>query len=133
MRTITNDYRDAEILDLGTGFETGPFLVTQTGVGPNDPVLKTKMFVLRPDGQWVDFSAYACKGKPEAMDELVFRTIGEVREVFGKLARRPRVLVLPIDKEGVKAWLERHEGGNPLQAAHLWAVEYRKRRGGKRR
>ena len=40
MRTITNDYRDAEILDLGTGFETGPFLVTQTGVGPNDPVPK---------------------------------------------------------------------------------------------
>jgi hypothetical protein len=53
------------------------------------------MFVLRPDGQWVDFNAYACKGKPEAMDELVFRTMSEVREVFGKLARRPRVLELP--------------------------------------
>jgi len=133
MRTITNDYRDAEILDLGTGFETGPFLVTQTGVGPNDPVPKTKMFVLRPDGQWVDFSAYAGKGKPEAMDELVFRTMSEVMAVFRKLVRRPRVLELPIDKDGLKAWLERHEGGNPLQAAHLWAIEYRKRQGGKRR
>ena len=133
MRTITNDYRDAEILDLGTGFETGPFLVTQTGVGPNDPVPKTKMFVLRPDGQWVDFSAYAGKGKPEAMDELVFRTMSEVMAVFRKLVRRPRVLELPIDKDGLKAWLERHEGGNPLQAAHLWAVEDRKRQGGKRR
>jgi len=85
MRTITNDYRDAEILDLGSGYETGPFLVTQTGVGPNDPVPKTHMFVLRPDGEWVDFNAYACQGKPEAMDELVFRTMSEVREVFGKL------------------------------------------------
>ena len=122
MRTITNDYRDAEILDLGSGYETGPFLVTQTGVGPNDPVPRTHMFVLRPDGQWVDFNAYACQGKPEAMDELVFRTISEVREVFGKLARRPRIVELPIDKDGLKAWLERHEGGNPLQAAHLWAV-----------
>jgi len=133
MRTITNDYRDAEILDLGTGFETGPFLVTQTGVGPNDPVPKTKMFALRPDGQWVDFSAYACKGKPEAMDELVFRTMSEVMAVFRKLVRRPRVLELPIDKDGLKAWLERHEGGNPLQAAHLWAVEYRKRKPDRRR
>ena len=133
MRTITNDYRDAEILDLGTGFETGPFLVTQTGVGPNDPVPKTKMFVLRPDGQWVDFSAYAGKGKPEAMDELVFRTMSEVMAVFRKLVRRPRVLELPIDKDGLKAWLDRHEGGNPFQAAHLWAVEYRKRRRGKGR
>src|SRR5438067_7905261 len=31
MRTITNDYRDAQILDLGSGYETGPFLVTQNG------------------------------------------------------------------------------------------------------
>jgi hypothetical protein len=133
MRTITNDYRDAEILDLGSGYETGPFLVTQTGVRPNDLVPRTHMFVLRPDGQWVDFNAYACQGKPEAMDELVFRTISEVREVFGKLARRPRVLELPIDKEGLKAWLDRHAGGNPFQAAHSWAIEYRKRQGGKRR
>jgi hypothetical protein len=129
MRTLTNDYRDAEILDLGSGYETGPFLVTQTGVGPNDPVPRTHMFVLRPDGQWVDFSAYACKGKPEAMDELIFRTVSEV---FGKLVGRPRVLELAIDKEGLKALLDRHEGGNPFQAAHLWAVQYRKRRRGKR-
>src|SRR5258707_5596862 len=71
MRTITNDHRDAQILDLGSGYEKGPFLVTQMGVAPNDAVPKTKMFVLRPDGKWVDFNAYACKGKPEAMDELV--------------------------------------------------------------
>src|SRR6478672_12906144 len=100
MRTITNDYRDAQTLDLGSGYETGPFLVTQMSVAPNDLVPKTKMFVLRPDGSWVDFNAYACKGKPEAMDELVFRTMGEVMVVFGKLARRPRVLELPIDKDG---------------------------------
>ena len=87
------------------------------------------MFVLRPDGQWVNFSAYACKGKPEAMDELIFRTVSEV---FGKLVGRPRVLELAIDKEGLKASLDRHEGGNPFQAAHLWAVQYRKRRRGKR-
>src|SRR5437588_3812681 len=47
MRTITTDYRDAQILDLGSGYEKGPFLVTQMGVAPNDPVPKTKMFVLR--------------------------------------------------------------------------------------
>jgi len=33
---------------------------------------KTRMFVLRPDGYWVDFTAYACQGNPEAMAELVF-------------------------------------------------------------
>jgi hypothetical protein len=36
MRTITNDYRDAQILNLGAGSERGPYLVTQTGVAPRD-------------------------------------------------------------------------------------------------
>lgn len=132
MRTITNDYRDAEILDLGTGYETGRFLVTQTGVEPNGPVPKTHMFVLRPDGEWVDFNACLPR-KTGSNGRTVFRTMSDVKEVFGKLARRPRVLELPIDKEGLKAWLQRHEGGNPFQAAHSWAVEYRKRHRRKRR
>jgi hypothetical protein len=50
MRTITNDYKDAQILNLGAEGERGPYLVTQTGIAPNDPLLKTRMFVLRPDG-----------------------------------------------------------------------------------
>ena len=67
MRTITNNYRDAQILNLGSGGERGPYLVTQTGVAPSDPFGKERMFVLRPDGRWVDFNAYACQGKPEAI------------------------------------------------------------------
>ena len=94
MRTITNDYRDAQILDLGSGYETGPFLVTQMGVAPNDPVPKTNMFVLRPDGRWVNFNAYACKGKPEAMDELVFPTMAEVMKTLRDLG--PKGLRLDI-------------------------------------
>lgn len=133
MRAITNDYRDAKILDLGSGYEKGPFLVTQTGVAPNEPVPRTHMFVLRPDGQWADFNAYACQGKPEAMDELVFRTMGEVMEAFGKLIGRPRVVEMPVDKDGLKKWLDGHEGGNPFHAAQLWAVEYRKRQRDRRR
>ena len=67
MRTITNDYKDAQILNLGSEGERGPYLVTQTGVAPSDPLPKTRMFVLRPDGNWVDFNGYASQGKPEAM------------------------------------------------------------------
>lgn len=132
MRTITNDYRDAQILDLGSGHEKGPFLVTQMGVAPNDPVPKTKMFVVRPDGKWVDFNAYACKGKPEAMDELVFPNMPEVMKTFRKMTGRPEVLELPIDKQGLQVWLDRHAGGSNLQAAQAWAAEYRKRQRDKR-
>src|SRR6202040_1495560 len=101
MRTITNDYRDAQILNLSSGSERGPYLVTQTGVSPRDPMPKTRMFVLRPDGYWVDFNAYASQGKPQALDGIVFSTTTQVVETFGKLFGMPRVLDLPVDEEGL--------------------------------
>lgn len=128
MRTITNSYRDAQILNLGSAGERGPYLVTQTGVSPKDPIPRTRMFVLRPDGFWVDFSAYASQGKPEAIDEIVFSTTTQITETFGKLFGAPRVFDMPVDEERLKAWIERHEQGNPLEAARAWAKEYNTRR-----
>ena len=125
MHTITNNYRDAHILNLGSSGERGPYLVTQTGVSPKDPLPKERMFVLRPDGRWVDFNAYACQGKPEVIDEIVFSTTAEVMETF---AGRPQVLDLPVDEAGLKAWIERQKSGNPLEAARAWAVGYKERR-----
>jgi hypothetical protein len=127
MRTITNHYRDAQILNLGSEGERGPYLVTQTGVSPADRLPKERMFVLRPDGRWVDFNAYACQGKPEAIDEIVFSTTIQIMETFGKLFGRPQILGLPIDEAGLKAWLERHKEGSPLEAARAWAKEYKMR------
>jgi hypothetical protein len=127
MRTITNNYRDTHVLNLGSGGERGPYLVTQTGVAPSDPMPKTRMFALRPDGCWVDFNAYACQEKPEAMDEIVFPSMTKVMETFGKLFGRPRVLDLPIDEKGLKAWIARQEHGDSLEAARAWAKQYKTR------
>ena len=88
------------------------------------------MFVFRPDGQWVDFNAYACQGKPEAFDEVVFPTMPDVMAAFGRLAGRARVLNLPIDAVGLKAWIERQKGLTPVQAMRGWALKYKQRHGG---
>lgn len=133
MHTITNNYRDAHILNLGSGGRLGPYLVTQTGVSPADRLPKERMFVLRPDGRWVDFNAYACQGKPEAIDEIVFSTTTQIIETFGKLFGRPQILDLPVDEAGLKTWLERHKDGSPLEAARAWAVGHHERRRKKRR
>jgi hypothetical protein len=127
MRTITNNYRDAQILNLGSDGESGPYLVTQTGVSPRAEIPKIHMYVLRPDGQWVDFNAYVSQGKPEAMDEIVFPTIAKVMETFARLTGRPQVLDLPVDKAGLEAWLARQKGSDPMQAAQAWASQYKKR------
>jgi len=87
MPAITNHYRDSHVLNLGSGDERGPYLVTQTGVAPSDAFAKERMFVLRPDGRWVDFNAYACQEKPDAMDEIVFfhhdGSHGSIRQIDG--------------------------------------------------
>jgi hypothetical protein len=133
MRTITNDYKDTQILNLGSGSEREPYLCTQTGASPSDPLLKTRMFVLRPDGYWVDFNAYASQGKPEVIDEIVFPSMVEVMETFGRLFGRPQVLDLPVDEKGLEAWIDRYSA-DPLQAARTWVEQYkarhRKDRGG---
>jgi hypothetical protein len=126
VRAITNDYKDTQILNLGSEGERGPYLVTQTGVAPSDALLKTRMFVLRPDGYWVDFNAYACQGKPEAVDEIVFSSMTKIMETFGKLFGQPRVLSLPINEKELKAWIERHSS-DPLQAARAWVEQYKVR------
>ena len=131
MGTLTNDYRDSQILDLGQGGIHGPFVVLQTGVAPNDPLQRTHLYVLRPDGCWVDFNAYACQGKPEAMDELVFTSMAQLTTTFGRLSGRPSVLSLPVDETGLQAWLERQEGANPLANARAWAEQYRIRHANK--
>lgn len=128
MRTITNDYRDAQILNLGSGGERGPYLVTQTGVAPRAELPRTHMFVLRPDGRWVDFNAYACQGKPEAMDEAVFPTMADVMTTFGRLTGPPQVLDLPIDEDGLKAWIARQASSDLVQSARAWAQQYQERR-----
>lgn len=127
MRVITNDYRDAEVLNLGSSGDTGPYLVIQTGVAPNDFNPRGRMFVLRPDGCWVDFNAYACQGKPEVIDEIVFPNLPKVIETFGRLMGRPHVIDLPVDEEGLKAWIERQQGGDPLRGAREWAKQYKTR------
>jgi hypothetical protein len=131
MRNITNDYRDAQVLNLGAGGQGGPYLVTQTGVDPRAEMPRTHMFVLRPDGHWVDFNAYACQGKPEAMDEIVFSSMPQIMATFSKLAGRPQVLNLPIDEAGLKAWIARQKDADPLQAARAWASQYKTRHRGR--
>jgi hypothetical protein len=94
---------------------------------------KERMFVLRPDGRWVDFNAYACQGKPEIIDEIVFSTTTDVMEAFARLLGQPRVLELPVDEAGLKAWIERQTSGNPLEAVREWAAGYQERHRKKRR
>ena len=67
MRTITNDYRDAQILNLGSGGERGPYLVTQTGVSPRDPnPFVPKLYVTPGTREAADANAKAADSQQQA-------------------------------------------------------------------
>ena len=127
LQTITNHFSAVRLLNLGSGSARGPFLVTQSGVAPNDGKARERMFVLRPDGKWVDFNCYACQGRPDAMDELVFNTTAEVMQTMARLTGKPEVVDLPIDEAGLKAWSSRQASSDLVQAAHAWAQQYQER------
>jgi|ERR1044071_344519 hypothetical protein len=127
LQAITNHFSAVKLLDLGSGAARGPFLVTQFGVAPNDHQARERMFILRPDGKWVDFNCYACQGRPEVIDALVFNTTAEVMKTIARLGGKPEVVDLPIDEAGLKAWSSRQTSSDPVQAAHVWARQYKER------
>ncbi|HAB17333.1 MAG TPA: hypothetical protein PLX89_10955 [Verrucomicrobiota bacterium] len=58
-RTITNSYRDFQLLDLSRLLKTsvgrGPFLLVQDGCDPSDPKLRECSFVLTRRGTWLHY------------------------------------------------------------------------------
>lgn len=126
-QTITNHFQSVRLLDLGSGSARGPFLVTQVGVEPNDNKARERMFVLRPDGKWADFNCYACQGRPEAIDELVFNTTADVMRTMARLSGRPEVVDLRVDEAGLKEWSSRQASGAYVQAAQTWAQQNEER------
>jgi len=129
METLSNDYRDVELLDLGSEQERqrGPFLVVQAGYTPGDEDVYESLFVLRPDGCWVDVNVYLSSGKPELLDEAVFTSAQQVMELLDNLPPEPKVAELPVSEEGLRAWLEAHPPGAMLEMARHWLAHYRER------
>ena len=58
--------------------------------------------------------------------------MAEVMTTFGKLTGPPQVLDLPIDEDGLKAWISRQTSGNLVEAARAWAQQYQERRRGRK-
>ncbi len=129
MASITNDYQKARVWDLGVGAEKrGPYLVTQTGYAIGDEEARESLFVLRPDGMWVDINVYLSSGRPEELDDAVFDSLAAVVNLFNGLPPQATVVDIPISEERLRAWLEDHPPGTLLEEARRWFARYGERR-----
>lgn len=128
MPTLSNNFTAVEMWNLNPGnAERGPFLVVQPGIAPGDDQVRESLFLLRPDGKWVDSLYYGATGKPELLDEAVFPSSKAVMELFGHLGPVAEVEPTEVSPADLAAWLQRSAGSNPLQRVRNFLEGYRQR------
>jgi hypothetical protein len=92
MRILTNDYRDCELLNLGTNPNGhGPYVIRQDGVPPGSSSSQEDRFLLRKDGTWVlDVTAFTLP-EEEGEQQFVFRNAAELYATVQELGGNPVV------------------------------------------
>ncbi|MCX8108926.1 MAG: hypothetical protein N3G20_08985 [Verrucomicrobiae bacterium] len=129
MPRLTNDYNKVEVWDLNPfGSERGPFLVTQVGYPPGSEDSSESLYVLRPDGTWVDINAYLSAEDETLMDEALFESMPAIVQLLEQLPPEPKVANLPVSEERLRQWLRLHPPGTLMETARRWIQEYRNRR-----
>ena len=91
MRTLTNDYQDCELLNLGTNANGhGPYVVRQDGVPPGSSSTQEDRFLLRKDGTWIlDVTAFTLPEKEQ--EQFVFQNAAELYATVQELGGNPLV------------------------------------------
>ena len=91
MRTLTNDPRDLEVLNLGSSATGhGPFVVRQEGYVRGREELGADRFFLRRDGVWV-LNLAVCALPPDGQRAFFFESLGDVAALLEDLPTGPRV------------------------------------------
>jgi hypothetical protein len=134
MRTLTNSYRDLQVINLDPwSGRPGPYLVLQEGTAPNDPECRQATFVLRPDGCWVDINAYLSEGGLEGLEAVLFKNLAQIRALLDRLSLAPCVRELPVCEEGLARFLAAHPPGATRERLRAWVTAYEARRDNRRR
>jgi len=91
MRILTNDYKDCELLNLGTNKSGhGPYVIRQDGVPPGSSSSQEDRFLLRKDGTWVlNITAFTLPEK-EQEQQFIFQNATELYATVQELGENPR-------------------------------------------
>jgi predicted component of type VI protein secretion system len=99
MRTLTNDYNDCELLNLGYNTNGhGPYVVRQDGVAPNSLRTQEDRFYLRKDGTWV-LNVTVLTLPEKEQEQFIFQNAAELYATVEDLGGKPLVEdALPVGK-----------------------------------
>ncbi|MBL9173076.1 MAG: hypothetical protein JNL10_06045 [Verrucomicrobiales bacterium] len=128
MGTINNSFTSVEMWNLNPGgTDRGPFLVVQAGIAPGDELVRESLFILRPDGKWVDAMYLGAAGKPELLDDALFPSSQSVMELLGRLGPKAEVEPTTVSDAELQSWIQRTAGTDPMQRLRNFLEGYRQR------
>jgi hypothetical protein len=134
MRELTNDYRDLQVINLDPhSGDPGPYLVTQSGTAQFNAECRESLFVLRPDGVWVDINAYLGEGTLDGLQAALFGNLAQVQALLDSLPSEAKVAELPVSEDGLATFLATHPPGTTRQRLRAWVEAYEARRDADRR
>lgn len=116
-RFLTNDFKDCHLIKLDAHDPRSPIVVTQEGCAPDDPLVKTRLFYLQRDGQWIDEIARSTRPDSEA-GEIVFENAGEVLRLLSGLFGRPHVRAVPTTEADAEAYITKAKSFSSTEAAY---------------
>jgi hypothetical protein len=117
MRNLTNAYQDCHLIKLDPHDSRSPIVVTQEGCAPNDPLVKTRLFYLQRDGQWIDEIARNTRPDSEA-GEIVFESVGEALRLLSSLSGKPRVRAVRTGEADAEAYIAKVKSFPSTEAAY---------------
>jgi len=128
MGTLSNSFTAVEMWNLNPGGgERGPYMVVQAGIAPGDELVRESLWVLRPDGKWVDSMYYGAQGKPELLDEVLFPSSKAVMDLLDRLGPKAEVEATEVTETELQAWVQRTAGGDPMERVRHFLEGYKQR------
>lgn len=116
-RTLTNDYKDCQLIKLDPRESGSPLIVAQEGCAPNDLMCRTRLFYLQRDGKWIDEIARSTRPDSEA-GEVIFENAGEALRLLSSLFGKPVIRELPVTEADTESYIAKMKNISSPEAAY---------------
>lgn len=104
MSQLTNNYRDCTLIKVEPQNPGGPYVVVQEAFDPEDPQMRSALFLLQHDGTWIEEIART-ELPDEERFEVVFETLDEVMKAFEAMPDKVTIERLPVTAEAIENYL----------------------------
>lgn len=124
MKQLTNSYTDCRLINLEPATPKGPYVVVQEGYDPEDPTMRSALFLLKKSGTWIDEIAHFAVPDETAFD-IIFEDVKDVMTLLGGLGGIPAIERHDLTRPELQAYLARIQGSSMEMRVRTFLDRYR--------